>query len=339
MATQALMANTIANGAGPGAALTKAQPHAASPAGAPSPDSVKDPSSQFGCERIVDIIRREQANQIQQARQKGTPKGAQKVAAVPHGSGEASSCLSAFHTCTASAPITPVCALALPPMRPPPPVPASHASSPPTLPACPGRPPPPMSLPQLMLPRSMPKRMGCSWTNRCADTGAVTAGLVCRTAFLRNFLCGERGAGQGLSRRSCSEKGGGQCTGADTRSGLAWILVGVRQESVGWLRERGKAGRGVWRALVSQQAVGGALLWRASPLCLRGSHHQMEQHWVCCMALIGNPNTQAAPSVPPTVSPPANLAAGQRMQPHCHPFRTLRLTHCCRCRCHCRRPC
>lgn len=97
MATEAL--NTTANGAGPGAGPTKAKSYAAatagataaaaSPAGAPSPDSAQELSSQFGSERIVDLIRREQANQIQQAWQKGTPQGAQKAGAVPHGSGEA----------------------------------------------------------------------------------------------------------------------------------------------------------------------------------------------------------------------------------------------------------
>jgi hypothetical protein len=98
-ATQALMSSTIANGAGPKAKNYAAAAAAASPAGAPissSDSSNKDVSSHFGSERIVDIIRREQANQMQQARSKGTTVQAQKVAAVPHGSGEAPGWLEGF---------------------------------------------------------------------------------------------------------------------------------------------------------------------------------------------------------------------------------------------------
>jgi len=63
---------------------------AASPAGvADQPSTHESPSPPtFGNERIVDIIRREQHNQMQQARVKGTTTQAQKAGhPVPHGSG------------------------------------------------------------------------------------------------------------------------------------------------------------------------------------------------------------------------------------------------------------
>lgn len=85
-------------------------PTAASPAGVS--DSVDAPF--FGSERIVDIIRREQHNQMQQARKKGTPKGAQKVAAVPHGSGEFSYMVAADPaSCSKGTACVPACVVTL----------------------------------------------------------------------------------------------------------------------------------------------------------------------------------------------------------------------------------
>lgn len=58
---------------------------ATTPAAAPSPGPAL-----YGSERIVDIIRREQKNQIAQMRSKGTTTQYQKsTAAVPFGSGKA----------------------------------------------------------------------------------------------------------------------------------------------------------------------------------------------------------------------------------------------------------
>lgn len=89
------MATTLANGSFESAAYNKdvaaktagkGYATAVSTATAASPAGVSE-SLGTRAERLVDIIRREQQNQMQQARTKGTPNGAQKVAPVPHGSG------------------------------------------------------------------------------------------------------------------------------------------------------------------------------------------------------------------------------------------------------------
>jgi hypothetical protein len=89
------MATALANGGGTPASYNKDVPAkaagmpyaAAANSTAASPAGVSD-SLGSGNERIVEIIRREQQNQMQQARTKGTPTQAHKVSAVPHGSGK-----------------------------------------------------------------------------------------------------------------------------------------------------------------------------------------------------------------------------------------------------------
>lgn len=94
------LASSVAGGPAPTTHLKSAAAATAQPGRADitaSPAGVSEPSSRplFGSERVVDIIQREQRNQMLQARTKGTTTDAQTLlrnkapagGAPPHGSG------------------------------------------------------------------------------------------------------------------------------------------------------------------------------------------------------------------------------------------------------------